>query len=144
MLEAVLFEGAESGVLGRDEVQEAADALDPGTAAAVLLYENVWALPFAGVLLSIALGPILAPHVWHAHYGKIGAGWAILLIAPLLWTYGDATFLPHGSARDMANRLKEMGVLVAVLGKNVIRAATHLDVSHEQCRRAAEAIRGLK
>jgi hypothetical protein len=50
LLEAVLFEGAASGVLGHEEVQEAAEALDPGTAAAVLLYENVWALPFAKAL----------------------------------------------------------------------------------------------
>ena len=38
-----------------------------------------WGLPFAGVLLSIALFPLLAPHVWHAHYGKIAGAWAVLL-----------------------------------------------------------------
>src|SRR5207237_2809541 len=51
---------------------------------------------------------------------------------------------PWGSARDVANRLKEQGVLVAALGKNVVRAATHLGVTCEQCQRAAETIRGLK
>jgi threonine aldolase len=58
----------------------------------------------------------------------------------LVWFEVDAR---HGSARDVANRLKEKGVLVAVLGKNVLRAVTHLDVTREQCERAAAAIRGL-
>ncbi|HEY0138256.1 MAG TPA: sodium:proton antiporter, partial [Nannocystis sp.] len=35
-----------------------------------------WALPFAGVLLSIALGPLLVPRLWHHHYGKLAAFWA--------------------------------------------------------------------
>jgi threonine aldolase len=49
----------------------------------------------------------------------------------------------HGTAKDVAERLKAEGVLVAALGKNVIRAVTHLDVSREQCVKAAEAIRKL-
>lgn len=48
----------------------------------------VWAIPFAGVLLSIALGPIVAQHVWHAHYGKICAAWAIALLIPLVLSQG--------------------------------------------------------
>jgi hypothetical protein len=47
VLEAALFDGAASGLLGMDDVGEAAEALEPGTAAAVLVYENVWATPFA-------------------------------------------------------------------------------------------------
>src|SRR5450432_626856 len=34
-----------------------------------------WALPFAGLLLSIATGPLLAPKLWHAHYGKVAFMW---------------------------------------------------------------------
>lgn len=37
----------------------------------------VWALPFAGVLLSIAILPLLAPSFWHHHFGKVAAGWTI-------------------------------------------------------------------
>ncbi|GGH07546.1 sodium:proton antiporter [Alsobacter metallidurans] len=48
----------------------------------------VWALPFAGILLSIALGPLLFAHAWHAHYGKIALGWALLAAVPLLLTQG--------------------------------------------------------
>jgi hypothetical protein len=50
VLEAALFDGAASGLLGTDDVAEAATALEPGTAAAVLVYENVWATPFATAL----------------------------------------------------------------------------------------------
>ena len=39
--------GATSGVLGQDDLEEAAAALEPGTAAAILLFENRWAAPFA-------------------------------------------------------------------------------------------------
>ena len=50
VLEAALFEGAASGVLGPDDLAEAASALDPGTSAGVLVYENVWAAPFAAAV----------------------------------------------------------------------------------------------
>lgn len=43
----------------------------------------LWAVPFAGILLSIATGPLLFPHVWEHHYGKFSAFWAALVIVPL-------------------------------------------------------------
>jgi hypothetical protein len=50
ILEAALFDGASSGLLGPEDVAETTAALDPGTAAGVLVYENVWATPFATAL----------------------------------------------------------------------------------------------
>ena len=50
-----------------------------------------WALPFAGMLLSIALGPLLAPHAWEHHQGKIAALWAALVLGPLAMIAGPAT-----------------------------------------------------
>jgi Family of unknown function (DUF6325) len=50
VLEAALFEGASSGLIGPDDIADAASAMDPGTAAGVLVYENVWAAPFASAL----------------------------------------------------------------------------------------------
>ncbi len=47
-----------------------------------------WTLPFAGLLLSIACLPLLAPHFWHAHFGKIAAAWALLLLVPLAALHG--------------------------------------------------------
>ncbi len=46
------------------------------------------ALPFAGLLISIALGPILARRVWHVHYGKAAAFWALLALALQAATLG--------------------------------------------------------
>ncbi len=47
-----------------------------------------WALPFAGMLLSIALGPVLFPHLWEHHYGKFAAFWAALTLVPLVLLRG--------------------------------------------------------
>jgi len=50
VIEAALFEGAASGLLGQDDIEEAAKALEPNSSAAVLIYENTWAAPFAAAL----------------------------------------------------------------------------------------------
>ncbi|RYJ00579.1 MAG: DUF1646 domain-containing protein [Acetobacteraceae bacterium] len=42
------------------------------------------------MLLSIALMPLLAGRIWHHHYGKIAAGWALLLVLPFAATFGPA------------------------------------------------------
>ena len=47
-----------------------------------------WALPFLGLLLSIATGPLLFPKLWHDHYGKIAAGWAVLALVPITLLHG--------------------------------------------------------
>ena len=53
----------------------------------------IWALPFVGILLSIALGPLLFAHVWEHHYGKIALAWGILTALPLAVVEGaDVAF----------------------------------------------------
>ena len=47
------------------------------------------ALPFVGILLSIALFPLLAPHFWHRHYPKVSAAWALAFLAPFLAAYRE-------------------------------------------------------
>ncbi len=47
-----------------------------------------WALPFAGLLLSIATGPLLFSHFWEHHYGKITTFWAALVVVPLVAAFG--------------------------------------------------------
>jgi Family of unknown function (DUF6325) len=47
MGEFASFEGASSGLLGDDDLEEAAGVLEPGTSAAVLIWENRWAAPVA-------------------------------------------------------------------------------------------------
>jgi hypothetical protein len=48
--EFATFAGASSGLLDSDDLQDAADALEPGTSAAVLIWENRWAAPVAVAL----------------------------------------------------------------------------------------------
>ncbi len=43
-----------------------------------------WALPFVGILLCIATGPVFYPHVWERDYGKIAAIWAVIVVTALL------------------------------------------------------------
>ncbi|MEU3921222.1 DUF6325 family protein [Streptomyces sp. NPDC002659] len=46
-VDLTLFEGVSSGLLGEDDIEEAANALEPNSSAGILIYENVWAAPFA-------------------------------------------------------------------------------------------------
>jgi len=52
-----------------------------------------WALPFAGILLSIALGPLLFAKFWHHHYGKIATAWAVITLAAIAAAYGGGAAL---------------------------------------------------
>lgn len=48
----------------------------------------IWIVPFVGILLSIAVFPLVAPHFWHLHFGKISAFWAIAFLGPFTAIYG--------------------------------------------------------
>jgi hypothetical protein len=48
--ELSIFEGASSGLLGDDDVEQAGGVLEPGTSAALLVFENSWAAPFVGAV----------------------------------------------------------------------------------------------
>jgi len=49
-LDLAVFEGASSGLIGEDDLAEAGGVLEPGSSAGILVYENVWAAPFAAAL----------------------------------------------------------------------------------------------
>ncbi len=46
-LDLAVFEGVSSGLLDEDDINEAGSALEPNSSAGILVYENVWAAPFA-------------------------------------------------------------------------------------------------
>ena len=48
----------------------------------------LWIVPFAGILLSIAVGPVTAPAFWHHHFGKTSAFWALAFLVPFALHYG--------------------------------------------------------
>jgi Na+/H+ antiporter NhaD/arsenite permease-like protein len=52
------------------------------------LLSLVWGVPFAGILLSIALFPLFAPHFWEHHFGKVSAFWGLAFIVPFALLFG--------------------------------------------------------
>jgi Na+/H+ antiporter NhaD/arsenite permease-like protein len=48
----------------------------------------LWGLPFAGILLSIALMPLLTPSFWHHHFGKVTAAWSLAFLLPFAYYFG--------------------------------------------------------
>ena len=53
----------------------------------------MWSVPFVGILLSIALFPLLLPSFWHHHFGKVSAAWALAFIIPFAAQFGVAETL---------------------------------------------------
>ncbi len=49
-LDLAVFEGASSGMLGTEDVEDAGSVLNPGSSAGILVYENVWAAPLAAAV----------------------------------------------------------------------------------------------
>lgn len=49
-----------------------------------------WTIPFAGMLLSIAVFPLFAPHFWEHHYAKVVLFWSLVLAVPFLYLYRGA------------------------------------------------------
>ena len=47
-----------------------------------------WGLPFAGMLLSIAILPLALPSIWHHHFGKIAGAWALAFLLPFALSFG--------------------------------------------------------
>ncbi|WP_454683630.1 sodium:proton antiporter [Ancylobacter moscoviensis] len=47
-----------------------------------------WGIPFVGMLLSIAVIPLLAGHFWHHHYGKVALFWALAFLVPFVASFG--------------------------------------------------------
>jgi Na+/H+ antiporter NhaD/arsenite permease-like protein len=74
----------------------------------------LWAVPFAGLLLSLALGPIVAPAFWHHHYGKITAFWAAAFMIPFAAVYGAGEAWHQLAHALLAEYLPFVAVLFAL------------------------------
>jgi Na+/H+ antiporter NhaD/arsenite permease-like protein len=74
----------------------------------------LWGVPFAGMLLSIAVMPLLAPAVWHHHYGKITAGWALAFLLPFAAQFGAGVAL-HGFAHALLAEYLPFIILLTAL-----------------------------
>jgi Na+/H+ antiporter NhaD/arsenite permease-like protein len=51
----------------------------------------LWIVPFAGILMSIAIMPLAVPTFWHHHFGKVSAAWALMVIVPFAVIHGVPT-----------------------------------------------------
>jgi Na+/H+ antiporter NhaD/arsenite permease-like protein len=87
-----------------------------------------WVLPFAGMLLSIATGPLLYPHVWEHHYGKITLGWTALVLVPMLAAYGldvTLTSVLHTVLLDYLPFIILLFALFTIAGGILVRGNIH-------------------
>jgi Na+/H+ antiporter NhaD/arsenite permease-like protein len=85
-----------------------------------------WALPFAGILLSIALGPLLFRNFWHHHYGKFAFVWAVLALTPMAALHGVDTALValvHALLGDYLGFIAILFALYVVAGGVLVTGA---------------------
>ncbi|QHI98006.1 sodium:proton antiporter [Xylophilus rhododendri] len=88
----------------------------------------LWALPFAGLLLSIALLPLIAPAFWHHHFGKIAAAWALLFAVPCALVFGGgaiAQTVVHALLAEYLPFIVLLTALYTVAGGIFVRGNLH-------------------
>lgn len=91
-------------------------------------YSLVWGIPFAGILLSIALFPLIAPTFWHHHYGKVVAIWTALFIVPFVANFGSnstLSLLTHAVLEEYIPFIILLFSLFTVSGGILIKGNLH-------------------
>ena len=73
-----------------------------------------WGVPFAGMLLSIALLPLFAPRLWHHHYGKVATAWALAFLLPFALQHGAGAAAPALAHTVIAEYLPFVILLTAL------------------------------
>jgi len=87
-----------------------------------------WGVPFAGVLLSIALVPLLAPVFWHHHFGKLSAAWALAFLVPFAVLMGPGlagTSVVHALLAEYIPFIVLLTALFTVAGGIFVRGNLH-------------------
>jgi len=87
-----------------------------------------WSVPFAGILLSIAAMPLVAPIFWHHHFGKVAAAWALMFLVPFALTFGAGTALVsfvHALLAEYIPFIILLTALYTVAGGIFIRGNLH-------------------
>ena len=87
-----------------------------------------WGVPFAGVLLSIALMPLLAPAFWHHHFGKVSAAWALAFLVPFAIVAGPGlagTSVVHALLAEYIPFIVLLTALFTVAGGIFVRGNLH-------------------
>ncbi|MBT9489532.1 MAG: sodium:proton antiporter [Rubrivivax sp.] len=87
-----------------------------------------WGIPFAGMLLSIAVMPLAVPHFWHHHFGKVAAGWSLLFLLPFAASQGlggTGAVLAHTLLAEYLPFIILLTALFTVAGGIYIRGNLH-------------------
>nr|WP_306805834.1 sodium:proton antiporter [Caballeronia sp. BR00000012568055] len=87
-----------------------------------------WGIPFVGMLLSIAVFPLVANKVWHHHYGKIAALWALAFVVPFALAFGFGTaagVLVHAMLEEYVPFIILLASLYTVAGGICVRGNLH-------------------
>jgi Na+/H+ antiporter NhaD/arsenite permease-like protein len=100
----------------------AAEQASPGLGTVLPAWS---ALPFVGILLSIALFPLAAPHFWHHHYPKVALAWGLILVVPFVWVYGGEAIheILHVALVDYIPFIILLGALFTIGGGIYIRGS---------------------
>ena len=88
----------------------------------------VWAIPFAGILLSIALMPLIVPSFWHHHFGKVSAAWTLAFFLPFAYFFGVSAAgasLVHAMLAEYIPFIILLTALYTVAGGIYIRGNLH-------------------
>ncbi|RZI66597.1 MAG: sodium:proton antiporter [Variovorax sp.] len=88
----------------------------------------LWGVPFAGLLLSIALMPLLAPVFWHHHFGKVTAAWSLAFLGPFALFFGvplAGAQLTHALLAEYVPFIILLTALFTVAGGIHIRGNLH-------------------
>lgn len=88
----------------------------------------LWGFPFAGMLLSIAILPLATPRIWHHHFGKIAAGWALLFLLPFALAQGPGltgAVLVHTLLAEYVPFIILLTALFTVAGGIYVRGNLH-------------------
>ena len=87
-----------------------------------------WGVPFVGILLSIALCPLLTPVFWHRHFGKVSAAWALAFLLPFALVFGWGAMsasLVHALTAEYIPFIILLTALFTVAGGIFIRGNLH-------------------
>ncbi len=88
----------------------------------------MWAIPFAGILLSIALMPVMASQFWHRHFGKVSAAWTLAFLLPFAYFFGfqaAGVSLIHALLAEYIPFIILLAALYTVAGGIYIRGSLH-------------------
>jgi Na+/H+ antiporter NhaD/arsenite permease-like protein len=88
----------------------------------------LWGVPFAGLLLSIALMPLLVPAFWHHHFGKVAAAWTLAFFIPFALMFGPSVAgvsLVHALVAEYIPFIILLTALFTVAGGIFIRGNLH-------------------